>query len=207
MVATSGRWGRLAPSLVAMEREADRIAPNRRRTSDGSLGDQSHASRYSFHNPSGGYVDALDLSHDPAHGFDAHARARQIVARRDSRIDHVISNRQIWSVQRPYWRRYTGSNPHTMHAHFAVKRNATGRLPTGAWWPHTPAPPKPIPEDDVPFIVTCAGKATRIKDGPTCHTIGETTRKAAEKAGLKVVPHTAKDYDALLKHVEEALGR
>lgn len=160
MVATSGPWGRLAPSLVTMVNEADRIAPNRRRTSDGSLGDTAHAARASFHNPQGGYVDALDLSHDPANGFDAHKRARAVVARKDVRLDHVISNRQIWSVARPYWRAYTGSNPHTMHAHFAVKRNTTGRKPTGLWWPAT-SPPKPsVPVSEEGMSVIIKGDAS-----------------------------------------------
>jgi hypothetical protein len=132
-----------------MFNEANRLAPHRRRWSDGSIGDTAHASRASFHNPSGGYVDALDLTHDPARGWDAHARARQIVRRGDSRIDHVISNRQVWSRARPYWRAYTGTNPHTGHAHFGVRRDSTGRTSTRAWWSTiTPPPPQ---EEDMPL--------------------------------------------------------
>lgn len=148
MVATVGRWGRLAPSLLTMVNEADRLAPGRSTRSDGSVGDTSHRARASFHNPSGGYVDALDLTHDPAGGFDAHARARQLVARGDARLDHVISNREIWSANRPAWRPYTGANPHVQHAHFAVKRNALGRNGTGLWWPAQLTPP-PMEDDDM----------------------------------------------------------
>ena len=156
MVATSGSWGRLAPSLVTMVNEADRLAPNRSKTSDGSLGDAAHAARSSFHNPLDGYVDALDLTHDPLNGWDVHARAGELVARGDGRLDHVISDRQIWSAAQPVWRSYTGTNPHIHHAHFAVRRNLAGRSPTGLWWPAvavtvpTPVPP-PIPEDDEMF--------------------------------------------------------
>lgn len=156
MVAISGSWGRLAPSLVTMVNEADRIAPNRSIRSDGSLGDTSHAARSSFHNPLDRFVDALDLTHDPANGWDAHARARELVARGDARLDHVISNRQIWSAKRPYWRHYTGVNPHDKHSHTAVKRSPLGRNGTGLWWPviEVPEPPpKPDPlEEEMPVL-------------------------------------------------------
>lgn len=164
MVATSGRWGHLAPSLVEMVNEADRLAPHRSHASDGSLGDSAHAARSSFHNPSGGYVDALDLTHDPAHGWDAHARARAVVKRGDARLDHVISNRQIWSRAHPYWRTYSGPNPHTKHAHFAVRRNATGRFPTHAWWPTSaaalPKPPAPTITEDTMYEIMYFKSAT-----------------------------------------------
>lgn len=160
MVAISGKWGRLAPSLVDMWREANAIAPNRRKASDGSVGDLAHAARSSFHNPSSGFVDALDLTNDPAGGFDVHKRARELVGRGDDRLDHVISNRMIWSQARPYWRAYTGSNPHTLHAHFAVRRNAAGRTP-GAWWPTKPKPAPTPPEEDDDMAV-----AVKSEDDP-----------------------------------------
>lgn len=148
MVAIAGPWGRLAPSLVALVEEADRLAPNRSRASDGSVGDLAHASRSSFHNPEDEVVDAVDLTHDPARGFDAHAKVREIVARGDDRLDHVISDGEIWSEVKPYWRTYTGPNPHTKHAHIAVKRNAAGRRSTAPWWP-TGSPTSE--EDDMPL--------------------------------------------------------
>lgn len=86
MVATRGRGWQLAPSLVAMVEEADRLAPARSRASDGSIGDGAHASRKSDHNPDQGWIDAVDITHDPAGGFDAHAHARNVAARHDPRI-------------------------------------------------------------------------------------------------------------------------
>lgn len=62
-------------------------------------------------------------------------------------------------------------------------------------------------EDDMAYIVTCKGKPTRLKDGPTCPPISATTAAAAEKAGIPVIPHTPTDYAWLLRHVSEALGR
>lgn len=128
------RW-MLAPSLTAMEAQADLLAPRRRRSSDGSIGDAAHAARKSDHNPDEegpvDIVDALDISHDPAGGMDIHARARTIAARRDARIDYIISNNMIWSHDKG-WKPYTGSNPHTLHAHFSVKDS--GRFDTSPWF-------------------------------------------------------------------------
>ena len=154
MVARSGRGWQLAPCLVAMEEEANRLAPNRNRKADGSIGDQAHASRTSDHNPNNGWVTALDLTHAPESGFDAHARARAVVARHDHRIKYVISNGQIArSYDKPgirawSWAPYTGSNPHRLHAHFSIENTPAARNDTTPWWPHaTPGTPKEA--DDV----------------------------------------------------------
>lgn len=182
-----GRW-KLAPCLVAMEAEADRIAPRRRRTSDGSIGDQAHAVRRSDHNPDEegvtDWVDALDISHDPANGMDIHAHARTIAARRDPRIDYIISNRRIWSRANPTWRTYKGDNPHTLHAHFSVVDahrgdtspwfNAVPLFPTGPTPPpyNPPGPAAPFTPptgEPVRFFITDPAYGIRlvITDG-TC---------------------------------------
>jgi hypothetical protein len=145
-VPHSGKGWRLAPALIALEAEADRIAPRRRRTSDGSIGDQAHAARKSNHNPDGGYVDAFDLSHDPANGMDAHAHVRAWVARLDPRLEEVISNKRIWTYDRRSegWRAYKGENGHTLHAHITVKNSH--RFDTSPWFSGVPAfPTKPVP--------------------------------------------------------------
>lgn len=150
MVAHSGPGWRLAPSLIAMEREADRLAPGRNRASDGSIGDSAHAARISDHNPSDGIVHALDLTHDPAGGFDAHSRARQLAARRDPRLKYVISRGQIWN-RRHGWRRYVGTNPHNSHAHFSVTDESIADI--SPWFVGAPAPPTeepPPPPDTSP---------------------------------------------------------
>jgi hypothetical protein len=143
MVALAGSGWQLAPCLVSMYDEANRLAPNRNRKADGSIGDTAHASRTSDHNPANGFVTALDLTHAPETGFDAHARARMVIARRDQRIKYVISNRMI---ARSYssggsppwtWKPYTGSNPHVFHAHFSVNNTVAARNNTSAWWPHS----------------------------------------------------------------------
>ena len=138
-----------------MEDEANALAPNRNRKADGSIGDTAHSNRTSDHNPApDGYVYALDLTHAPASGFDAHARARLLVGRRDRRLKYVISDRMIArGYDKPgipawTWTPYTGPNPHTFHAHFSV--DAAFRNDTRPWWGHIAAPPPPPPprEDD-----------------------------------------------------------
>ena len=151
MVAVAGRGWKLAPSLEAAWREANRIAPGRSRISDGSIGDAAHSARTSDHNPDRGWVDALDLTHDPAGGFDAHGHARQIAARRDPRVHYIISNRRIWNSRRASegWRNYTGSNPHNRHIHISILDS--GRGDTSPWFGAVvpfPQPPAPPIEDD-----------------------------------------------------------
>jgi hypothetical protein len=53
--------------------------------------------------------------------MDAHGWARWLAKKRDRRVKYIISNRQIWTPGSG-WRRYTGSNPHTLHAHVSVNR-------------------------------------------------------------------------------------
>jgi LAS superfamily LD-carboxypeptidase LdcB len=65
----------------------------------------------------------------------------------------------------------------------------------------------PSEEDDMPTIIECTGKPTRLLDAPTCAVIDGPTRDSWKRAGAKTVTYTPGSYDALLAHVEEALGR
>lgn len=146
MTAHSGRGWRLAPSLVALEAEANRIAPGRSQRSDGSIGDAAHQSRKSDHNPKDGFVDALDLTHDPAGGFDAHGWAEVIARRGDPRLKYVISAGRIHNPvldARGEWRRYDGDNPHDRHIHVSVL--PSGRFSTAPWLVASNMPPVPVP--------------------------------------------------------------
>jgi hypothetical protein len=124
-----------------MRAEANRIAPDRSKASDGTIGDARHQLSTSDHNPrppgDPPLVRALDLTNDPAHGWDAHARVEQIRLRRDPRVKYLISNRRIagpgtkaggWD-----WHPYTGANAHDKHAHTSV--TDAGSLDTSPWWP------------------------------------------------------------------------
>ena len=148
MVAHRGYNWQLSPSLIALEAEADALAPNRSRASDGSIGDAAHSARTSDHNPDGGFVDAIDITHDPANGMDIHALLRRVAARGDRRVKYLISNGQIHNPSRGdppgRWRVYTGSNPHRRHGHISVLNS--GRVDTSPWFATEPQPPaRPVP--------------------------------------------------------------
>lgn len=117
----AARW-RLAKSLVNLLAEANAYAPKRSKSIDGTIGDAAHAARASRHNPNNnGVVCALDLTHDPAGGFDAHAIARELTKHPHPNLYYIISNRQgAYRKEGFKWRKYGGSHPHDHHIHVAV---------------------------------------------------------------------------------------
>lgn len=117
---------RLAKSLHTLRQQIDERWPKRSKAHDGTIGDAAHAGRASDHNPSimddiHGVVSALDVTHDPRNGCDAHALAEHLRVTRDNRIKYIISNGRIFSAPGFTWRRYTGTNPHRSHIHLSVK--------------------------------------------------------------------------------------
>lgn len=141
MVAMSGRGWKLPPSLIKIYNEANFLAPSRSRRSDGSIGDLAHAMRTSDHNAQGGWVHAIDLTHSPATGYDAHAWARAIAihetnrinAGLPARINYIISNGMIWKSSTRRWTRYTGSNAHISHVHYSIHRSVYARSNVEQW--------------------------------------------------------------------------
>lgn len=131
---------RVAASLLTLRDQVDAAAPGRSRRSDGTIGDASHRSRRSDHNPwvpppHGGVVTALDLTHDPAAGASMHALAETLRTSRDPRIKYVIWNRRIFSstISPWTWRAFNGSNPHTSHLHLSVNSAAHHFDSTRPW--------------------------------------------------------------------------
>jgi hypothetical protein len=135
---------RVALSLDVLLAQVNRAAPNRSTVSDGSIGDPSHSSRESDHNPNpAGVVRARDITHDPAHGCDAGLLAEQI--RRLGLEGHpalgpgayVIWNRRIASSTpdgAPWdWEPYSGSNPHDHHVHVSVATDREGYDSVAPW--------------------------------------------------------------------------
>lgn len=116
---------RLAKSLIALRDSINAAAPVRSRASDGWIGDASHASRSSDHNPwikdgKVGVVTALDVTHDPAHGVDGNVLAQALIG--DKRVKYVIWNRRIYNPKvSKAWRAYSGKNPHNKHVHTSVQ--------------------------------------------------------------------------------------
>lgn len=121
---------RLASSLGKLRTQVDAQWPARSKDSDGSIGDERHQNeRTSDHNPwvkdgAMGVVTAIDITHDPRHGFDSYAFADMLMRNRDPRIKYVISNRRIGSgnvgPSAWTWRPYHGSNAHDHHVHISV---------------------------------------------------------------------------------------
>lgn len=141
----------LVPCLVALRREFNLLAPDRDRTSDGSIGDSEHSQTSSDHNPdetgrtpyedadSTNEVHAIDVDRDLNRaGWDMQ-RAVDLLIRRqhsgeDDRLQNVIFNGWIWSRS---WgwipRRYTGANPHDKHAHFSARYTTATESDTAPW--------------------------------------------------------------------------
>lgn len=170
-----GPW-RLAKSLIALEAQVDAKYPKRKKTSDGSIGDAKHAERSSDHNAwikdtDGKWiVSAIDLTHDPANGFDAYKFADMLLKNKDPRIKYVISNRRIGSGAdgpQPWkWRPYNGENAHDKHTHVSVEENKLYYDDSTSWkldsLANAPPPAKPklvhpvislgMTSKDVPYI-------------------------------------------------------
>lgn len=150
----------LARSIRAAFDEANRLYPARSKASDGTIGDQAHASRTSDHNPCADHriVHAGDFTHDPRAGFDAHAWVRRLAAHGDQRVKYYISAGKIWNPASEAWgtyrrlraeghsrrdaarmafpgeRTYTGANPHDRHAHLSIKHTDAARNDTSSWF-------------------------------------------------------------------------
>lgn len=116
---------RIANSLAVLRGQVDVAYPNRDKSSDGWIGDAAHQATVSDHNPGpDGVVEALDLTHDPANGFDSYKFAETLRLNRDPRIEYVISNGRIFYAggSHPWlWQTYTGANSHSQHVHVSVQ--------------------------------------------------------------------------------------
>lgn len=127
---------RLISGLALLRAEFNEVNPGRDRTSDGWIGDQHHQIRVSDHNPdASGVVHAVDVD---ASGVPMARIVAWLVARckagRERRLRYVIFRRVIWSASWGWTpRRYTGSNPHTAHAHFSAASGADLFRGAGAW--------------------------------------------------------------------------
>lgn len=127
---------RLAKGLEQLRKQVNETWTARSKLSDGWVGDTSHAARPSDHNPdSRGIVHAIDITHDPHHGFNSYDFADLLLKRQDPRLSYVISNSRIGSgpkgVQPGKWRKYTGTNPHDHHVHISITK--VGEDDARAW--------------------------------------------------------------------------
>lgn len=117
---------RLVDSLIKLRNQANLAAPNRNKSADGTIGDGAHSARKSDHNPEDdGTVDALDLTHDPLHGWNCRVVVDAIIASKDPRVLYIIFAGEIISGSggpSPWVKRkYSGSNGHYHHMHVSVR--------------------------------------------------------------------------------------
>lgn len=140
---------RLAPTLVTLRAEINERWPNRDKTSDGTIGNASHAAGSSDHNPDArGVVCAIDIDEDlkgptdPAPSFHAGTPAAGLVselvanakAGDTPQLYYVIYERKIYSRTYDFRARdYTGPNAHDHHLHVSVYHTASLADRTDPW--------------------------------------------------------------------------
>lgn len=121
----------LAPSLISLRNELNAAHPNRDKSSDGWIGDASHAARASDHNPdwtAGGVVRAIDVDKD---GIDIDALFRALIA--DDRVEYIIWAGHIATRANGFrWAVYTGPNDHSKHMHVSL-RHIKSAEKSGKW--------------------------------------------------------------------------
>lgn len=141
----------LVPCLGQLRTELNRIAPNRDKSSDGTIGDTAHQGRVSDHNDdevgrvpvkdadSKHEVHALDLDTDLREpGLTMEMVVDHIVDRcrrgLETRLRYIIYRRRIWEsdddwAERPYY----GDNAHMEHAHFSASYDTRKEASTVSW--------------------------------------------------------------------------
>lgn len=144
----------LVPCLVALRGEFNRIAPNRDRASDGSIGDTAHQNTNSDHNAdedsaalrdhdtdSKNEVHAIDVDKDlRVPGLTMQRVVDHLVTRcrtgAERRLTYIIYNRRLYSGVtgwRAEGRPYDGANAHTEHAHFSASYDTAREASTASW--------------------------------------------------------------------------
>lgn len=189
-----------APACKAMLVEATTLFPNRSTASDGICASPKHHQQ----NPTSDHEtgDAVDLTHDPAHGCDVDELFARIVASRDPRVKYLIRNkRMLRSYDKPgipawTWAPYTGSNPHDHHGHCSILPGA--RDDTWPWFIPQQAPPIPPQENDMPMVYATdpTKDASQVLDTGSALIIikhGDSAQ-ALDRAGVKTVTLNPGDY-------------
>lgn len=132
-----------ADAIQALRRDVNAAYPKRSKATDGTWGDTAHQARKSDHNTG----DAMDITHDPAHGTDGNVIAAYAI--RDPRVKYVIWNRRIYDKRNPGagWQPYSKwkTLPHDHHVHVSVTQ--AGRADSSPW---AFDPSKPAPDINIP---------------------------------------------------------
>ena len=131
----------LIPCLVELRSEFNAENPDRDKSSDGWIGDAAHQKEQSDHNPdSQGRVLAIDIDSTGPWPRDntLDVYVAFIVDRCqngvENRLEYIIRNRVIYTRTNGFkGETYTGSDPHTNHAHFSARHDHTGQSSTVSW--------------------------------------------------------------------------
>jgi hypothetical protein len=123
----------LSKAAQQLREQTDDCFADRKRKSDGWIGDLRHSARKSDHNPNGqGEVCAIDidagLSEEQGISLYLADQIRQ-AAKRDKRISYVIHAGKITSAKSLWrWVKYSGINQHHKHIHISFKSNQNGEF-------------------------------------------------------------------------------
>src|SRR4029079_18202716 len=141
----------LIPCLRRLFMDFDSIAPGRDHASDGSIGDDAHQAEVSDHNADEvgsvpihdadkiNEVHAIDVDDDLRRVGLTMEKVVQFLLGRcrsgaEKRLRYIIYNRRIWSASSGWVQKtYTGSSPHTEHAHFSASYVTELEASTATW--------------------------------------------------------------------------
>jgi hypothetical protein len=155
----------LVPAGKSLFAAFDAVAAGRDTASDGSIGNTAHQQEVSDHNPDEtGSVPIHDADHvNEVHAIDVDDDLREpgltmeavvqfLLGRcrsgAEKRLRYIIYNRRIWEASNGWKQRtYTGSSPHTEHAHFSLSYETPLEASTVSW--HL---------EDIPMALTEADK-------------------------------------------------
>lgn len=170
--AATAAPGAAASALVTLRAQLDARWPSRSRAADGIAASEAHHRANPKSDHEGG--NALDITHDPAHGPDLAALATALL--KDARAHYVIFQRRIANPEKDggAWRPYPGVNPHEDHLHLSIYADrrddatswdlasigASASPPDDRLRPVDPAVvfgPSPAPEIHLPQLVAVEG--------------------------------------------------
>ncbi|MBL7258426.1 hypothetical protein [Paractinoplanes lichenicola] len=194
----------LVPCLVRLRSEFNAIAPNRDKSSDGSVGDTAHSAGSSDHNPDEtGNVPIRDADRtNEVHAIDVDVDLRtpgltmekvvQFLLTRcrsgaETRLRYIIYNRRIWSAGTG-WRQeaYSGANPHDHHAHFSSSYETNREASVASW--HLEDVPVALTADDKKWISAEIAKQVKAQiDDIWAFNIGRSTGTPTQRADGAIV--------------------